>query len=180
MKPLLAALAIAAIQAAPSPNDTAADPARGFSMSKPPKNKDEWEIKKETGSLTIAHKVHLAAVVVDFATVVNANHFNTKTAAEDNWKEISASGKHKDLKKKGIWQCRLPGGGAGGANAHRLDMTFTADDGSLMTWKVYHFNNRFSTDFYMVSVIGEAVATAKLAAELDAILGSIRLFKPPK
>jgi len=180
MKPILAVLAAAALQAAPAPADTAADNTRGFSMCKPPKSREEWEIKSESGSLTIVHKVHPAAVVVSFATVINANNFNTKNAAEDNWKGISASGKYKDLKKKGVWQCRLPGGGAGGANTHRLDMTFTADDGNLMTWKVYHFNNRFTTDFYMVSVIGEAVAAAKCAADLDAILASIRVFKPAK
>ncbi len=166
------------LQAQADPS-TAKNDAYGIQISRPPNN-DEWQVKSEGGSLSVTHKVHRVGIVVTLAIVFNANNYSTKNAAEETWKEISAEGKHKNLKKTGVWQVRLPGNAAGGVNTHRLDMTFTGDDGTPMGWKVYHFNNRQSEHFYLVSVIGDQTALGKYSKELDQVLSSIRTFKPGK
>ena len=165
------------------------DKQAGFSVNLPPKN-DEWAFReKEKGGespagailkdakLCVAHKVDEVVIEIHmFPQAVT----DLKKQIETDWSFFSGSPVFKDPKQVAIQQsAKLPGNGAGGANAKYLELTCSKADRpfEIREWLFIGRENQFT---YQVLVHGDAGTYKKHQKAADFILATFRTWKIPK
>ena len=156
----------------------------GISISKMPKN-DEWDFKDQgyfsNSQLVVGHRVDTLWIEIFAQDKASGfSSYDTKSSAENMYKNLSTDPKNKDAKKVGdIKAAKLPGNGAGGVGTHMLDMTYTRDD-KKYELKSWCFIGKENQNFYNVVLVCEEGMYKKHQRVADFCLASIRTWKLPK
>jgi hypothetical protein len=187
MKAICAAVAVILLapqQQKSANSDLKYDQAAGISVQKPPKN-DEWDFKeKDAGAfwkackILVVHKVDELKIEVDQSPAAEGI-FDAKKQAETDWNSITEATGVSEPKKIAINNTKLPGNGAGGANAAYLECTFKRSD-KLVEFRQWLFVGRENQLIYRVIVHGDEGMYKKHQKVADYILASVKTWKLPK
>jgi hypothetical protein len=177
-------LLLAALQEKGANPDLLYKPEAGVSVMKPPKN-EEWEFKDKgffykDPKAVVAHRVDRLYVEILGSAVESNQRFDPQKQAEAEWNQISSKPEFKDAKKLAeIKRGKLPGGGAGNANAYTLEASFKLNEMTL-EYRLWTFQSSQNQWSYLVLVIGDEGAYKKHQKWIDFVLGSIKMWKVPK
>lgn len=182
----LAACAVVLVVALQDPKtpDLFYNKEQGISIQKPPKL-EEWEFKSQCGiykecKVNFAHRVDDIGLHVFFQEPEAGKSFDTKQAAEAMVEGFTKDPNLKDVKKGDLKTGKMPGNGAGGVNAWCLDATLKNKADKSYEIKVWSFVGRENQCLYRVFLWGEPGLYKKHQRVLDAVIGSLKIWKLPK
>lgn len=183
------AAALLAPQAKNTNPDLHYNEAQGISVMKPTKS-DEWEFKTENGRLKgtkviVAHRVDDLTIEVVYEepvqnTGLNISSFDIKKAAESLYDNLAAGENLKDAVKKESKGAKLPGNGAGGVNAHFVELTIKNKADKSYEVKIWAFVGKENQSLYRIVFWSEPGLYKKHQRTVEYILGSIKTWKLPK
>jgi len=155
----------------------------GVSIMKPPKN-EEWGFPDKgffsNSQMVVSHKVD--TVTIDIYVQEKAEGFSAydpKAAADGAFKNISAFTGVTDVQRQPVKPSKLPGNGAGGVNAHILDMDFKLE-GQKKELKMWCFVAKENQNFVKITLVGDEGMYKKHQKQVDFILSTVKTWKLPK
>jgi hypothetical protein len=161
------------------------DEKAGISVNKPPKN-DEWDFKeKESGAIwkearfLVAHKVDELRIEIVQSPPSAQGGYDIVKQSENDFGSIKGINGVDDVKQLALKNQKLPGNGAGGAQASYLEVTFKRGD-KLIEYRSWNFIGKENQCLFKICVHGDEGMYKKHQKVADFILSSIRTWKLPK
>jgi hypothetical protein len=180
---MMVAAVLALQAAAPANPDLLYKKEHGFSIMKPPKN-EEWGFTDQgffsNSQACVSHKVDVLMIdIYCQEKAAGMSYYDPKAAADSAFKNISGFAGVTDVQRQPSKPTKLPGGAAGGVNAHIVDMTFKRE-GQAKELKMWNFVGKENQNFYSITLVGDEGMYKKHQKHVDFIISTLKIWKIPK